>query len=185
MPISKLAPLSSVGWRRRTLLPALLVISSGLMVGCGGGSDDDSGSGGDGLFMRARINGQMVEYRQFPVAALYAYLGKADGLLVAGAVQGSQTYPSMSLQIIDPDGVKLKTYQENELGPSFRYSPQADEHYISGVGGEMDFRLTITNMSGGIMRGTFSGTIRDEASDGRRINWMVTDGAFALEIRRP
>lgn len=135
--------------------------------------------------MRANINGRTVEYRQFAVAALYPYQGKADGLLTAGAVQGSQTYPSMGIQLIDASGVKARSYQESELGPSFRYSPKDNEHYISGVGPEMDFKVTVTGVSDGIMRGTFSGTIHDEASEGRQTTWAVTNGAFALEIRRP
>lgn len=183
MPISAPALLTDNPWRRRHVLLALVTLASGPMAACGGGSGDGGGSGGH--YMKARINGQTVEYRQFAVASLYAHQGKADGLLVAGAVQGSQTYPSMSIQIVDPSGLKVGTYRESEWGPSFRYSPRSDEHYISGAGVEMDFTLTIVEMSGGAMRGTFKGTIHDEASDGRKVTWAVTDGEFELEIRRP
>ena len=170
-------------------LPAvilLLGLSAGLLTACGGGSGGEGNDGGTGaLFMRATINGKTVEYRQFAVAALYAYQGKTDGLLSAGAVQGSQTYPSMAFQVVDSGGVKAGTYTETAYGPTFRYSPRDNEHYVSGVGPEMDFKVTITDLSGGVMRGTFSGTIHDEASDGRQITWAVTNGAFALDIRRP
>ncbi len=177
---------TSPHWRVGVDLLATLVLGTGLLVACGGGgSDDDGGDGFDRFYMRANINGQTVEYRQFAVAALYPYRGKADGLLTAGATQGSQTYPSMGIQLIDPNGIKSTTYQESEFGPSFRYSPKENEHYISGVGREMDFKVTITGISDGILKGTFSGTIHDEASEGRRVTWKVTNGAFALEIRRP
>ena len=174
----------SRGVSRRVFTVSAAVVVSSLMAACGGGGSDGSG-GGDGLFMRATINGQVVEYRQFAVAALYPYQGKADGLLVAGAVAGSQTYPSMALQVIDPQGIATKTYLENDYGPGFRFSPKADEHYGSGIGAPKDFKVTITSLSGGIMRGTFSGTVKDEASEGRNVTWAVTNGAFALEIRHP
>lgn len=169
--------------RRATLVASALAISS-LVVACGGG--DSGGDGGaNGLFMRATIDGQVVEFRRFAVAALYPYQGKADGLLVAGAVAGDQTYPSMALQLVDPQGIAPSLYLENEYGPAFRYSPKADEHYVSGLGASRDFKVTITSMSGGVMRGTFSGTVKDEASEGRTVSWVVTNGAFALEIRHP
>ncbi|HEY9096208.1 MAG TPA: hypothetical protein VIN35_10725 [Hydrogenophaga sp.] len=172
------------GVRRRAFTVATAFVVPSLIAACGGGGSDGSG-GGDGLFMRATIDGRVVEYRQFAVAALYPYQGKADGLLVAGAVAGSQTYPSMALQVIDPQGLATKTYLENDYGPGFRFSPKADEHYVSGLGASKDFKVTITSLSGGIMRGTFSGTVKDEASEGRNVSWAVTNGAFALEIRRP
>ncbi|MEZ5702539.1 MAG: hypothetical protein R3E42_12245 [Burkholderiaceae bacterium] len=174
----------SRGLCRRAFTVSAAIVVSSLIAACGGGGSDGSG-GGDGLFMRATINGQVVEYRQFAVAALYPYQGMPDGLLAAGAVSGNQTFPSMAFQLIDPRGIAAKPYLEGELGPAFRYSPKSDEHYVSGLGATRDFKVTITSMSGGIMRGTFSGTVKDEASEGRTVSWAVTNGAFALEIRHP
>ena len=171
--------------RRLTIKAAILLGMSAVVAGCGGGSDDPSNGGGSGLFMQARINGQMVSFTNFAVAALYEQQGEPDRLLVAGAIQGNTGFPSMSIQIIDNRAIAPGNYGEPGNTIFFRYSPKQDEHYVSTLGGEQDFRVNITSVSGGIMHGTFAGTIRDEASEGRAVAWAVTDGSFKLEIRRP
>lgn len=173
--------------RRSAVKAAFLLGMAAVVAGCGGGggSDDASGGGASGLFMQARINGQVVSFTNVAVAALYVQQGEPDNLLVAGAIQGNTGFPSMSIQIIDDRAIAPGTYAEPGNNLFFRYSPKEDETYLSSLGREQDFQVNITSVSGGIMRGTFAGTIRDEATEGRTTAWAVTDGSFALEIRRP
>ena len=173
--------------RRAVLASALTLGAAAVLAACGGGggSDDAGGGSSDGLFMRARINGQVVSFSTLPVAALYTHRSTPDGLLVAGAIQGGNGYPSMSIQILDNRAIAPGTYAENSDTTFFRYSPREDEHYVSTLGPERDFRITITSMSGDVMRGSFAGTVRDEATEGRTTVWSVTDGSFALQILRP
>ena len=173
--------------RRSAIMAAFLLGMSAVVAGCGGGggSDDAADGGANGLFMQARINGQMVSFTNFAVAALYAQQGEPDRLLVAGAIQGNTGFPSMSIQIIDDRSIVPGTYGEPGDNVFFRYSPKEDENYVSTLGREQDFRVTISSVSGGVMRGSFAGTIRDAATEGQTTAWAVTDGSFALEIRRP
>jgi hypothetical protein len=173
--------------RRNAIQSALLLAITAGLAGCGGGggSDDSSEGGAGGLFMQARINGQVVSFSNFAVAALYVQQGGPDRLLVAGAIQGNTGFPSMSIQIVDDRPIAPGTYGEPGDTLFFRYSPSVDENYVSTLGPEQDFRVNIASVSEGILRGSFAGTIRDEATEGRTTAWAVTDGSFALEIRRP
>ncbi|MEZ5702149.1 MAG: hypothetical protein R3E42_09645 [Burkholderiaceae bacterium] len=71
-PVPSCLPVAFAAALSQCLRPSLCP----LIAACGGGGSDGSG-GGDGLFMRATINGQVVEYRQFAVAALYPLPGHA------------------------------------------------------------------------------------------------------------
>lgn len=158
-------------------------LALGLLSGCGGGSDVDTPPGVPDTHVRARLNGQLLEYRVAAGAVLDRTPTGHGRLMVGGAQQSAQSgFPSFSFQVADPAGLSLRTYREGSHELIFRHSLSGTVVYHSAIGAERDFEITLTEINDRYLRGHFSGTLRDALTGTGVVT--VTEGRFVVRRQR-
>jgi len=159
------------------------VLALSLLSGCGGGSDGDLRPPTQDTYVRARLNGQLLEYRVAAGAVLDKTPTGHGRLMVGGAQQSAQSsFPSFSFQVADPIGLGLRTYREGSHELIFRHSLSGTVVYHSAIGAERDFEITVTEINDREVHGRFSGTLRDALTGTGVV--AVTDGRFVVRRQR-
>lgn len=154
----------------------LLAIVIGLSSCDSSSSDDDNNNSAD-YFIKAKIDGEEIEFKGFPNIALdKTATGNGNQLVGSASQSTSSNFPSFSFEISDPTGIKVKTYTQAEFELIFRYSLSGTNTYHSQAGQADDFQITITEITDNHLKGTFSGTITEAINGNETLS--VTDGQF-------
>ena len=151
-----------------------------LLVGfysCDNGSSDDDDNNSTDYFVKAKINGQELEFKRFPNIALDKTASGNGNQLVGSASQStSSNFPSFSFEISDPTGIKEKAYNQAQFELIFRYSLSGTNLYHSQASSVDNFQITITEITDNHLKGTFSGTITEAINGNETLT--VTEGQF-------
>jgi hypothetical protein len=135
--------------------------------------DSTPGNNIGDYYIKANLNGQLTEYR-------INAEGRVDnsGLRGSAFSTSSSNFPSFNFDIAT-SLLEVKTYSEVNSTLIFRYNLSGFENFNSNMGNEMDFKITITELTGEIIRGTFEGTIRKAQNFIESIS--INNGEFRLK----
>ncbi|HSH76873.1 MAG TPA: hypothetical protein VLA09_14385 [Longimicrobiales bacterium] len=153
----------------------LAALAATALTGCGG---DSTGPLDGDLFLSFRANGSLVEFRdRFSLLAAFSSSGSQSVLLITGFEATSNA----GIQIYDGQPITTGTYSgfvstsAGSEGVLITYVTPEGVLYGLDTTGPVDATVTITEIGGARIRGTFSGTI----SDGET-SLVITDGEFLV-----
>jgi hypothetical protein len=151
----------------------LVLLSIFFLVGFGCKKNDDiSVSTGD-YFIKASLNGKFTEYKSSAEGRVENTSFRATAFSTA-----SSNFPSFNFDI-EGSPIEIKTYTESNARLIFRYNLSGFENFNSNMGNEVDFKITITELTGEIVSGTFEGTIRKAQNFEESIS--INNGEFRLK----
>jgi hypothetical protein len=135
-------------------------------------SEDKNASNGD-YFIKANLNGQLTEYRINAEGRVENTSFRATAFKTT-----SSNFPSFDFDL-DASPLEVKTYTESNSSLIFRYNVSGFENFNSNQGNELDFKITVTELSGEIVSGSFEGTIRKAQNSAESIS--ITNGIFRVK----
>lgn len=138
-------------------------------------SDDNNNDGN--YFIRAKVNGELVEFKQTAIA------NKTAKTITGTAFRNMQNnFPFFSFDIESDNAISAGTFRENNYSfiMIFRYGLGVDELFHSQMGEEEDFLFVVDRITNEVAEGSFQGTIRNAYNSSQSIN--VTEGRFLLKV---
>ena len=153
-----------------------MIIALIILFSC---NSDDSGNdnGNSGYYIRAKIDGELTEYKFDATASFPLNDNRISGYAKSNP---NQTFPAFNFDITDPTGIKVKNYTEPNNDMIFRLSIEGMVTYHSLHGGTEDFNINITEITNDYVKGTFGGKVfLAQSNDGS--NFTLTEGEFFLK----
>ncbi|MCU0326869.1 MAG: hypothetical protein MUF45_16780 [Spirosomaceae bacterium] len=146
------------------------------MLSCG--STDLSPDSSGKYFIKAKLNGELVEYdvnanfQNDPSRTLSATAFKSS----------SSNFPSLGFTIESSEPISKKSYQETDpsINLIFVYSLAGSESFNSQMGEEQDFKIEVTEINKEFVKGKFGGTIRKASGNNINSSIEIKDGEFYL-----
>ncbi len=127
-------------------------------------------------YIKAKLNGELKEFKKLLSAQRGIDNGRIVHLVLAGSQNDGSGYPTLDLEVWDlPGNITAGTYSEISKDVIARYSTDAFKRHNSIGNGAEDLTITITEITATAIKGTFSGTITNDAGD----NILLTEGAFS------
>lgn len=139
--------------------------------------EDENTNNNQNYFIKAKVDGELVEYRFNATATLPTNGNKITGY--AKAVP-NQPFPSIDFEISDPTGIKVQNYAEPNNNMILRVAAEGTVTFTSQNGNSEDFKINITEITNSHIKGTFSGTVF-LAQNSNGANFSFTDGEFYLK----
>ena len=144
---------------------------------CSSSSSDDDGNTSD-FYIKAKINGQLIEVNDFPQALLQG--GPTTFALNLYARNSLQNvYPFFACDIDNISTVSIGNYSSATHTMLFQFHNSNQVGFIDAdINNIKDFTLQITEVTSTYVKGTFQGILWEETQLTETIS--VTDGAFYL-----